>query len=96
MDVAYISDTDPKFPIYRCSTAGVPMYGMTKSGRIIQMGSTTDHSDLYFVRMAAYGALQRCKPVDLGTEKRRGIDGKPETFHRWAFQIVPVVKRLAA
>ena len=93
MNVSYISDTDPKHRVYQCSTAGVPQYVRTKSGSTKQIGSTSDHSDLYFVQMTPYGTPTRVKPVNLGKDKRKGLDGKPETFHRWAFQPVTVAKR---
>ena len=88
MLVSYISDSEPHVPVYQCGTAGVPMLMRNKAGNIRQVGSTTDHTDRYFVQTGRRGMLVRVKPIDLGTMKRKASGGGTETFHRWTFQPV--------
>ena len=91
MCVSFISDPEPKYRVFQCSTAGVPQYTKLKNGRTKRTGSTTDHTDLYFVQELPSGPLTRVKPVDLGTAKRKQLGGGgTETYHRWTFQ--PVLK----
>ena len=91
MYVAFISDHQPKYRVFQCSTAGVPQYTRMKNGRTKQTGSTTDHTNLYFVQELPSGPLTKVKPVALGTAKRKQLGGGPtETYHRWTFQ--PVLK----
>lgn len=75
--------------VYQCSSAGVPMLRLNKNGELKQVGSTTNHSDLFFVKRAR--RLIRVTLVDLGTDKRKGLDGRPETFHKWTYQPVKKV-----
>ena len=85
MCVSFISDTKPTHCVYQCSTAGVPQYIRVKSGGMKQIGSTTDHTNLYFVQEMPSGPLTKVKPVDFGTAKRKALGGGTETYHRWAF-----------
>ena len=91
MMTSYISDSKPQTNVYQCSTTGVPMFGVNKKGHSKQVGSTTDHTDRYFVQSGLIGPLLRVTPVDLGTDKRKTSEGKSETFHHWGFEFVKVV-----
>lgn len=93
MLVSFISDLAPHFKVFQCSTVGVPFFRKNKKGQMRQVGSTTDHTDRYFVQGEPGTRLVPCKPVDLGTAKRKGLDGKPETYHRWTYQITQPVKK---
>lgn len=90
MHVSFITDPEPKYRVWQCSTAGVPQYTVLKSGRYKRTGSTTDHTDLYFTQERPGGPLLKVKPVDLGTAKRRALGGGTETYHRWG--LMPVLK----
>lgn len=91
MCVSFISDPEPKHCVFQCSTAGVPQYTKLKSGRTKRTGSTTDHTDLYFVQERPSGPLLKVKPFDLGTAKRKALSGGTETYHRWGVTPVQVV-----
>ena len=88
MLVAFISDSNPPTRVYQCSTTGVPLLRRNKAGNYRQVGSTTDHTDRYFVQVGLRGTLRRCKPVDLGTMKRKALGGGTEQFHHWTFELV--------
>lgn len=94
MLVAFISDGD-QLPVFQCATAGVPMFGLTKSGKPRQIGSTTDHTDRYFVRPSYNGSLIRVKPMKLGTSSRPATGGGKETFNTWGYSYVHVVRYAA-
>ena len=97
MCVAFISDPEPKYRVFQCSTAGVPQYTVLKNGHYKRTGSTTDHTDRYFVQERLSGPLTRVKPFDLGTAKRKPLGGGPtETYHRWGSTPVQVVERKVA
>ena len=72
--------------VYQCSSAVVPLFRLNKSGVEKQVGSTTNHSDLFFVREMR-GKMVRVVPVDLRTDKRKNLEGHgTETFHRWTYR----------
>ena len=91
MSISFISDPEPKHHVYQCGVAGVPQYAPTKSGRVKKIGSTTDHTDRYYVQEIPSGPLTRVKPVDLGVANRKSLSGGTETYHRWGFAIVKAV-----
>ena len=79
--------------VYQCSSAGVPLFRLNKSGVEKQVGSTTNHSDLFFVREMR-GRMVRVVPVDLGTDKRKSLGEQGnEAFHKWTYR--PLKKEVA-
>ena len=91
LSVSFIFDLAPNYVVYRCATAGVHLYRKDAAGKMRRVGSTTDHSELFFVQGAPGDKLRPCKPVDLGKATRKGLDGKKETYHRWTYEVTKAV-----
>ncbi len=85
LSTSYIDDVHGHV-VYQCSSAGVPLFRLNKNGVEKQVGSTTNHSDLFFVRELR-GRLVRVVPVDLGKDTRPSLEGHgKETFHTWTYR----------
>lgn len=91
LSVSFIDDVGAG-RVYRCSTAGVPVFRTKRNGQEVQVAMTADHSDYYFIKQNR--ELVRVRVVALGTDTRKSLipPYANETFHTFTVAVMNEVE----